>query len=54
MRKLTSANLNPALAVKKLLDMQIVDRSALSIGTNASFTQQVQQALLAACVQVTS
>jgi hypothetical protein len=35
-RKLTSANLNPALAVKNLLDMQIVDRSALSIATNAS------------------
>ena len=29
-RKLTRADLNPAVAVKNLLDMQIVDRSALS------------------------
>jgi hypothetical protein len=53
-RKLTSVDLTADLAVKNLLDVEIVDRSARPIGTNASFTQQVQQALLAACVQVTA
>ena len=32
--------------------MQIVDRSALSIATNASLPEKIHQALLAACLQV--
>ncbi len=54
MRKLTSVDPNPALAVKNLLDIQIVNRSALFIGANASVTEKIQQALLAACLQVMS
>jgi hypothetical protein len=53
-RKLTSVDLTADLAVKNLLDDVMIYSSGLSSADNASLAHQVQQALLAACVQVTS
>jgi hypothetical protein len=47
-------DLTADLAVKNLLDNIMIYSSGRFTGANASLAHQVQQALLAACVQVTS